>query len=93
MFVGGVFDVLGEDAASDVMEQLSDAASDYADELEGVSEEDTTEDQQEAVREMISRLTKGLRLYEALGEPSLDDALEAYEGDDLDDDEDDQAAA
>jgi len=79
MHIAEVFDLVEENDAAIVMSNLSDEAADFAEEIDGIAEDDLTQEQKDIVAEMVSQVAKGCRLYEALGEPTLGEAIELSE--------------
>lgn len=72
-----VFGVMGEDASAEVMLNVSNSGVSLAEDMAGVmSEDDLDEDHGQAFNELIGASIKGLRFWEGLGAPGLDEAVE-----------------
>jgi len=103
MYLGEMFEAFGDAQSAETMYDASDAAADLAEQLLGKDESDLTEEQQEMLGRVLDTMVKALRMYEAMGSPSLTEVLEFVEqngddedeeddeeGDDYDEDEDDE---
>lgn len=65
-------DIIGDEQTAQNLYALSDSAADLAESLEYVMEaEDLEEDKEESLRSLLDSCVKALRMYEALGAPSL----------------------
>lgn len=77
MYLGEVFEVIGDAESAETMFTLSDAASDLSEDLEKVSEEDLSDSQEERLRRVLDRSVAGLKVWEGIGSPTLFQAIEA----------------
>lgn len=101
LYLGEMFEAFGDEQSAETMYDVSDAAADIAEGFEGLDELD--EGQEDSLSRVIDPLVKGLRIYEAMGSPSLGDIIEMKmkdgyggkpktkdDGDDDGDDDDDE---
>lgn len=77
MYLGEVFEVLGDEESAETMFSLSDQAADLAEALEAIEEGDLSDTQEERLRKILSRSVQGLKVWEGLGSPTLYQAIEA----------------
>ncbi len=77
MYLGEVFEVLGDEESAETMFSLSDQASDLADVLESIGEGDLSDVQEDRLRKILDRSVAGLKVWESLGSPTLFQAIEA----------------
>lgn len=103
-YLGEVFDVSGDTASAEAMFQVSDAAADLSQALDGLGEDDTLgEAQEQKLVAILESIQKGLRLHEEMGQPLVSQAMdfrlkhdadsffeECSDDDDGDDEEDDE---
>ena len=89
MYLGEMFEAAGDLQSADTMYDASDASADLAEQLSGdLTEEDLSEEQSQMLERVLATLVKALRMYEAMGSPSLSEAFDlAEEEDDEGDDE------
>lgn len=72
-----VFLAWGDEEAAESMENVSDAAADLSEMLDGFSEgEELGEEEEERLFKIISAINKGFGLHEELGAPSVDQVVE-----------------
>ena len=72
-----VFDVVGEGQTAETLFQVSESGTSFSDDMEGFTTEDElSEEQTIALNELITAAVKGLRFWEGLGAPSLDEAID-----------------
>jgi hypothetical protein len=93
--LGEIFEAMGDAEAGEMLYSISDSAAKLSEELEGVSEEDMTEEAEEKLQKIVEATAKALATYEDLGSPSLFEALDANPDADSvfeDEDEEDEAA-
>jgi hypothetical protein len=76
MYLGEVFEVLGEDESAETMFALSDAAADLSEDLEKIAEEDLSDSQEDRLTRVLERSVAGLRMWEGVGSPTLFQAIE-----------------
>lgn len=88
MYLGEIFEAAGDLESAETMYDVSDAAADMSESWSVLGEEDELdEDQSEKLERVLDHTVKALKVYEAMGAPSLMDVIEA-----MDEDEDSQAA-
>jgi len=104
MHLGEMFEAYGDTQSAETMFDVSDAASDLSEAFEVLSPdtEELDEDQEDRLQRVLDSLVKGLRIYEAMGSPSMGDIVDFVEGeyggggdkkkkgDDDDEDDDDE---
>lgn len=94
MHLGEMFEALGDEQSAETMFDVSDAAADLSERLVGVEAEgDLNEADGDMLQRVLDSIVKGLRMYEAMGSPSLGEVIEFVEanGKKKDDEEDDDA--
>ncbi len=77
MYIGEVFEVLGDVESAETMFALSDQAADLADTLEAVGDGDLSDGQEDKLRKILDRSVAGLKVWEGFGSPTLFQAIEA----------------
>jgi len=91
MYIGEIFEAVGDLQSADTLFDASDASADLAEQLSGdITEEDLTEEQSQMLERVLGTLVKALRMYEAMGSPSLFDAFDLAEMDGDDDEDEDE---
>jgi hypothetical protein len=102
MYLGEMFEAYGDTQSAQTMFDASDVGADLSEEFEKLgadADAELDEVQEEKLQALLQSVVKGLRIYEAMGNPSfaeiVDHVTEANgdddedEGDEEDDDEDD----
>lgn len=69
-----IFDLAEEQESARVMADLSEHAASLAEDLIDVAEGDLSEDHEARLKDLLTMVTKGIRFYEAMGEPTLAEA-------------------
>lgn len=77
LYIGEVFESLGDKESAETMFTLSDTASDLAGELEKLGESEMSDGQEERLRSVLGQTVKALKVWEGFGSPTLFQALEA----------------
>ena len=76
LLLGEIFESLGDADVAEMLEAISDTAAGLSEELEGATEDDLTEDQEKALRQIFESVAKALEAHEDLGSPSLMEAID-----------------
>lgn len=76
LLLGEIFESLGDADVAEMLEAISDSAASLSEELEGMTEDELSEDQQGSLRQIFEAVAKALEAHEDLGSPSLMEAIE-----------------
>jgi len=76
LLLGEIFESLGDADVAEMLEAISDSAASLSEELEGMTEDELSEDQQNSLRQIFEAVAKALEAHEDLGSPSLMEAIE-----------------
>lgn len=76
LLLGEIFESLGDADVAEMLEAISDTAASLSEELEGVTEDELSEDHQDSLRQIFEAVAKALEAHEDLGSPSLMEAIE-----------------
>lgn len=91
MYLGEMFEAYGDHESAETMYDASDAAAEISEALDGAPEDAVmTEEQEAQFQHVLDRIVKALRMYEAMGTPSLMQVIEACKEEGPGDDEDEE---
>jgi hypothetical protein len=91
LYLGEMFETYGDKQSAETMFSVSDTASDLADAFEHIDgDEELDEEQEEKLQAVLDSMVKGLRVYEAMGSPSLGEIVAVVEGDDEEEGDEDE---
>ena len=90
LLLGEIFESLGDADVAEMLESISDVAASLSEELEGVPEDELSEDQQGSLRQIFEAVAKALEAHEDLGSPSLMEAIDYGIENGLMEDDDDE---
>jgi len=80
LYLGEIFEAAGEVQSAETMYDVSDKAAELSEAWANLNDEDELEEDQEGQLErVLESVIKALRVYEAMGAPSLMDVIEATE--------------
>jgi hypothetical protein len=76
MYLGEVFEAVGDKESAETMFSVSDIAADLSEDLEKIAEGDLSEGQDEKLRRVLDSVTKAAKVWEGMGSPTLFQAIE-----------------
>lgn len=88
VYLGEIFEVIGDKASATTMYELSDVAAAISEEFDALGESEPSEAQAERLQKVLETVTKAIKMYESMGSPSLFEAIEVFEAKNGDEDED-----
>jgi len=75
MYLGEVFEALGDKESAQTMYDLSDVASDLAEDLDRIASSDVSDAQEEKLQRVLAKTVDALKVWEGFGSPTLFQAI------------------